>query len=59
MPLSAINDKPVQENHFEDLTLEQGMHYQYVVRAIIKVDGEAVESVPSNEVTGELSTPEQ
>jgi predicted small lipoprotein YifL len=59
MPFSAINDKPVQENHIEDMSLEPGMHYQYVVRTIIKVDGETVESVPSNEVTGELSAPEQ
>jgi predicted small lipoprotein YifL len=59
MSLSTVNDKPVQEHRFEDLTLEPGVHYQYVVRTIIKVDGEAVESVPSNEVAGELSMPEQ
>ena len=58
MPLSPLNDKPVQEDRFEDLTLEPGASYQYVVRTIANVDGEEVESVPSNEVTGELAEPE-
>jgi hypothetical protein len=58
MPLSPVNDKPVREDRFEDLTLEQGVSYQYVVRTIANVDGEEVESVPSNEVTGELAEPE-
>lgn len=57
--LFAMNEKPVQGNRFEDLTLEAGTHYLYVVRTVIKLDGETMESGPSNEVAGELSMPEE
>lgn len=54
-----MNEKPVQGNRFEDLTLEAGAHYLYAVRAVVKLDGETVESAPSNEVAGALSMPEE
>jgi predicted small lipoprotein YifL len=57
-PLFAMNEKPVQGNRFEDLALEAGAHYLYVVRAVMKLDGEVVESGPSNEVAGTLGLPE-
>jgi hypothetical protein len=56
--LVPLNNKPLKENRFEDLTLDPGARYQYLVRTIIKVGAGVVESVPSNEVTGELAGPD-
>ncbi len=53
-----LTGKPMQETSFEDLRLERGEAYMYTVRTVAKVDGETVESAPSNEVSGALAAPE-
>ena len=56
---SPINDHPVLENRYEDQTVTLGTRYFYVVRSVIKTDGETVESESSNSVTGEMKLPEE
>lgn len=58
MPIKPLNDKPVTGNTFEDLRLAMGTVYTYAVRTVASVAGESVESVPSNEVSGALTTPD-
>ncbi|WP_243372089.1 lipoprotein [Geotalea sp. SG265] len=53
-----INDKPVTGTSFEDLRVQRGVTYRYTVRTVATVAGEAVESLPSNEVAGALTEPE-
>ncbi len=53
-----LTGKPIQETSFEDLHLEQGGSYEYTIRTVARVDGEAVESEPSGAVTGRLTEPE-
>ena len=43
---------------FEDLRVEPGKRYRYHIRSVARVDGQRVESPPSNEVTGSLAPPE-
>jgi predicted small lipoprotein YifL len=56
--LSPLNSAPVQESTFADKVLEWGKKYDYAVRTIAVVDGETVESGPSNEVRAGLTEPE-
>jgi fibronectin type 3 domain-containing protein/predicted small lipoprotein YifL len=55
---SPLNGTPVREATFEDKRVEWGKQYDYTVRTVALVDGETVESVPSNEVRGALAEPE-
>ena len=57
-PFNPLNEKPVTANTFEDLRLARGITYGYAVRTVATVDGETVESVPSNEVNGALTMPD-
>jgi hypothetical protein len=57
-PWQPVTGKPLPETSFENLNLEQGVTYGYTVRTVARVDGETVESDPSNEVTGALTAPE-
>ncbi len=59
MPPEPINDKPVMGNSYEDQTVSLGTKYFYMVRSVIKVDGETAESEPSNIATGEMKLPEE
>jgi fibronectin type 3 domain-containing protein/predicted small lipoprotein YifL len=56
--LAPLNGTPVRETTFEDKRLEWGKRYDYAVRTVSVIDGETVESVPSNEVPGALVEPE-
>ena len=55
---SPLNGTPVREATFEDKRLELGKRYDYAVRTVAAVEGETVESLPSNEVHGERAEPE-
>ncbi len=59
MPPDPINDKPITGNRYEDQTVTLGTRYFYVVRSVIKIDGETAESDSSNTVTGEMKLPEE
>ena len=50
-----LNGTPVREATFEDKRLEWGKRYDYVVRTVALVEGETVESSPSNEIQGALA----
>ena len=53
-----LNDSLLTGTVHEDLHLERGVSYAYTLRTIAEVDGERVESGPSNEVQGMLAEPE-
>jgi predicted small lipoprotein YifL len=55
--LAPLTSAPVKEAVFEDKQLEWGKRYDYSVRTVAVVDGETVESTPSNEVRGALTEP--
>ncbi len=57
-PSTPLNGAPLKEAAFEDTALERGTHYRYLVRTVALVEGETVESDPSNEVEGTLAEPE-
>jgi len=52
---SPLNGTPVREATYEDKRLEWGKRYDYVVRTVALVEGETVESRPSNEIQGALA----
>jgi len=56
--LAPLNNAPVQEATFADKEPEWGKRYDYAIRAVAVVDGETVESGPSNEVRAGLTEPE-
>ena len=56
--ITPLNGTPVRETTFADKRLEWGNQYDYTVRTVAVVDGETVESGPSNEVPGALVEPE-
>jgi len=55
---NPLNSVPEKGPAYEDKRVEWGSRYDYVVRSVAVVDGETVESAPSNEVRGALSEPE-
>jgi predicted small lipoprotein YifL len=59
MPPDPINDKPFMGNRYEDQNVTLGTKYFYVVRSVIKIDGDTVESEASNSVSGEMKLPEE
>jgi predicted small lipoprotein YifL len=58
LPPKPLNGSPLGETRFEDLSPERGTKYGYAVRTVARMDGEMVESGPSNEAEGELTEPE-
>jgi predicted small lipoprotein YifL len=56
--LAPLNSAPVKDATFADRGIEWGKRYDYAVRTVAAVDGETVESVPSNEVRAGLTEPE-
>jgi predicted small lipoprotein YifL len=57
--LAPLTVAPVKEAVFEDKQLEWGKRYDYLVRTVAVVNGETVESTPSNEVRAALTQPEE
>ncbi len=53
----SLNTVPLTENRYEDLRMEQELRYRYRVRAVALVEGESVESDPSQEVEGRFVLP--
>ncbi len=58
MPVFPINPKPVSGLKFDDKSLEFGVNYYYTVRSVADIDGELVESGPSDKVSGKLTLDE-
>lgn len=56
--LELLTPVPIKEQRFEDLQLERGVTYLYLVREMIGVGGESVEGAASNEVRAALTAPE-
>jgi len=56
--LAPLNDSPIPGNKYEDLRLERGVTYIYIVRIVADVGGAMVESEPSNEIKGTLAEPD-
>jgi predicted small lipoprotein YifL/fibronectin type 3 domain-containing protein len=56
--LLPLNGTPVKEETFADTHLEWGKQYDYAVRTVARVAGEAFESALSNQVRGALAEPE-
>ena len=54
---SPLNPRPITENRYEDLRMEQGTPYRYVLRTVAIVEGETVESDPSAPVEGKYLLP--
>jgi predicted small lipoprotein YifL len=55
--LVPLNSAPVPESDFEDLRLDRSVTYGYAVRTVAEIEGETVESEPSNEVLGTPAGP--
>jgi predicted small lipoprotein YifL len=55
--LRPLNPRPVTENRYEDLRMEQDTPYRYVLRTVAIVEGETVESDPSAPVEGKYLLP--
>jgi predicted small lipoprotein YifL len=51
LPLTPLNPRPVTDHTFDDKQVTLGEAYQYRVRTLARIDGELVESAPSNEVS--------
>jgi predicted small lipoprotein YifL len=58
VPFDPFITMPAAVTRYEDKSLELGGKYFYVVKAVARVDGELIESEPSNSVFGELKLPE-
>ncbi len=56
--LLPLNDTPASGTEYEDMRLERGVTYAYCIRTVAEIEGERVESAPSNEVKGKLAEPE-
>ena len=56
-PLAPINPQPITAVTYDDLQVETGVTYQYQVRTVVRVDGQPVESAPSNEATAVFVLP--
>jgi predicted small lipoprotein YifL len=55
MPLAPLTPLPVTGTSYEDKDLLIGVHYSYTVRSVAAtLEGETVESVPSNLAEGEM-----
>ena len=57
-PVVPLTPSPVPGPTFIDQQLERNLTYRYTVTAVVRVDGEEVESVPSNGVEAGLAPPE-
>ncbi|MFZ3208090.1 MAG: fibronectin type III domain-containing protein [Geobacteraceae bacterium] len=58
IPSVPLNEQPIPETRFEDLRVEPGRVYFYVVRSVARVDGELAESNLSVPLAGTLVPPE-
>jgi predicted small lipoprotein YifL len=58
IPPVPLNEEPIPVPRFEDLRVEPGTVYFYVVRSVARVDGELAESNPSVPLAGTLVPPE-
>ena len=56
--LLPLNSVPITDTRYEDLKAQRNVSYRYTVRAVLTMDKETVESIPSNEMTGTLAAPE-
>lgn len=54
MPLTPLNAAPVTGTKYEDKEVLVGSHYSYWMTTVMTLNGETVESAPSNEATGEI-----
>lgn len=54
-PATPLTPSPVPGPTFTDQQLERSVVYRYTVTAVVRVDGEEVESGPSNEVDASLA----
>ena len=57
-PVLPLTPAPVPGPTFTDQQLERNLAYRYTVTAVVRIDGEEVESPPSNEVEVTLAPPE-
>jgi predicted small lipoprotein YifL len=55
--LVPLNSAPVPGPDFEDLRLDRSVTYGYAVSTVAEIEGETVESAPSNEVLGTPAEP--
>ena len=58
LPLSPLNPAPVTGNTYRDRLSQLGVSYSYAVTSVAELDGETVESAPSNLVEGTLLLPD-
>ncbi len=56
--LIPFNNTPVAGSEYEDMRLERDVTYAYSLRTVAEIEGEKVESEPSNEVRGKLAPPD-
>ncbi len=54
-PAAPLTPAPVPGPTFTDQQLDRNVNYRYTVTAVVRVDGEEVESGPSNEVDASLA----
>ncbi len=57
-PVVPLTPAPVPGPTYTDEHLERGAIYRYTVTAVVRIDGQEVESGPSNETEATLSPPE-
>jgi predicted small lipoprotein YifL len=57
-PVAPLTPAPVPGPTFIDRQLDRDVVYRYTVTAVVRFDGEEVESAPSNEVAASLAPPE-
>lgn len=58
MPVFPVNSNPVRGLKYNDKSTEFGVTYYYTVRSLADIEGEQVESGPSNKVSGKLTLEE-
>ena len=57
-PVAPLTPSPVPGPTYIDQQLDRTVLYRYSVTAVVRIDGEEVESAPSNEVDASLAPPE-
>jgi len=57
-PFLRLTPEPVADFRYRDMTVQRGIEYRYMVRAVSELEGQLVESAPSGEAGGRIPAAE-